>query len=55
MGVESLSNPFTTPDSGHNPIPDLGDVPMEAAILAHVHPLGPVSGQGVDKHYLCPL
>ena len=23
------------------PIPDLGDVPMEAAILAHVHPLGP--------------
>ena len=22
-------------------IPDLGDVPMEAAILAHVHPLGP--------------
>ena len=24
---------------GH--IPDLGDVPMEAAILVHVHPLGP--------------
>ena len=22
-------------------IPDLGDVPMEAAILVHVHPLGP--------------
>ena len=21
MGVESRSNPFTTPDSGHNPIP----------------------------------
>ena len=25
----------------HTPIPDLGEVPMEAAILAHVHPLGP--------------
>ena len=22
------------------PIPDLGEAPMEAAILAHVHPLG---------------
>ena len=26
--------------SGTESIPDLGDIPMEAAILAHVHPLG---------------
>ena len=26
---------------GESLIPELGEVPMEAAILAHVHPLGP--------------
>ena len=32
-----LGIPFT---SGQKGIPNMGDVPMEAAILAHVHPLG---------------
>ena len=34
-------------------IPDLGDVPMEASILAHVHPLGPSFRPGGGQALPC--
>ena len=53
IGVGVLGNPtptckttwrrktWTSPNMRVRSIPDLGEVSMEAAILAHVHPLGP--------------
>ena len=41
-------------DQGESLIPELGEVPMEAAILAHVHPLGPSFRPGGGQALLLP-
>ena len=40
------SNVYRLGTEYYRPIPDLGEVSMEAAILAHVHPLGSSFGPG---------
>ena len=37
------------------PIPDLGEGPMEAAILVHVHPLGPSFRPGGGQALPLPI
>ena len=37
-----------------SPIPDLGEAPMEAAILVHVHPRGPSFRPGGGQALLLP-
>ena len=41
--------------SPHPEVDNIPDVPTEAAILPHVHPLDPTIREAVDKQYISPL